>query len=298
MRKTNTGPFAAVLGLVAILILGGCSDDDKGTNGNGGGLSTQEQYALMARFLLDESGPVEGGIATLIVGHVEARYWGPIEEGGLAAKSDYPNMGTLAATDVDSFSATYNPITGWWQIYSEITEIRNGANVFIVRRDSVRFETAEGQPRAIPDETTSRFRSGGNVATTADKDSEEETYNLTLNNMGSIDIAGFNTAEWTISGTGTSSLGLDGAFSDTTVSIEVTTTTTIEDVVFPDEATCPTSGFVNSVMVLAIDVQIGEESAQGGGTWSVSLEFQPTGPAKVEYHSGTTHVSVDVSVCN
>ncbi|MEW5876108.1 MAG: hypothetical protein AB1752_13125 [Candidatus Zixiibacteriota bacterium] len=296
MNKRTISALAAALGLVGVLMMTGCSDDDKGNN-SGSQLTAEEQYALLEEFLIGPDGAMEGDASLLLLGQLNRSYWDGIDETDFAASVAAFTRGKVTAADVDSIWYDYSAETGWWHVYVDLS-FQFGADFHLVSRDSVRFEDASGDPQQVPDENTVVAMHGSAFLAQIELDEPGQFLDLEASTGGYLEVAGLNSDDLIINGDAAGIIEFLADVADTTAVFELEVATEVDQMILPnEEGSCPTDGNINATLSIDLDVQAGEEHAQAHGDWSLALDIQSDGMANAEFHSGSTDISAELSVC-
>jgi len=240
---------------------------------------------------------MEGDASLLLLGELNRSYWDGIDETDFAASVSTLTRGKVTAADVDSIWYDYNVETGWWHVYVELS-FQFGADFHLVSRDSVRFEDASGDPRQVPDENTVAAMHGSAYHIQIELDEPNQFLDLEASTGGFLEVAGLNSDNFIINGDAAAMIEFLADVPDTTAIFELEVATAVDQMILPnEEGSCPTDGNINASLSIDFDFQAGEEHAEAHGDWTLALDIQSNGMADVEFHSGSTDINAELSVC-
>ncbi len=286
------------------LVLVGCSDDDNGNGGTGpvNTISAEEQFELIDQFIdLDpdttEEGALGFSILTLGIGEISGAFLDGIDEQDFEGFF-LPGLNKAVPSNLVRASVSYGYSNGWWEIQIDSAFSAFGLIYDLSLIDSVRFETAGGEPQQIPGDDTETFIERTNYDLEMSGVFGGQTFNLDMDFATGVDISGLTTATATING------GTSGTFSggyqsnDTTATFALTVDGSTTNGVVPnfEEGGCVASGSMEIGLGLDANVTTPSGSASAQGTWDVNVTIV-NGIATITYESGDVTLTETADLC-
>jgi len=276
--------------VAALIVIAGCS---RGVDNQTSDLTKEEQYDEIAPFIdmMISSASLQFGGA----------FWdGVSEEDIQTAPLEVPGLGKPVASNTESISVVYNPVKGWWFISAELSETDSLGTMTILISDSVRFETAAGDPQIEPDETTDRFRHGGSLSFDWLLDGDSVTLDFSVTIASHADVSGINTPTATAVGATTASMGIEADTPEGSGSFVFDVSAAASNIQMNTSDggdACPYDGTLALDMSVDIDVTEDGNHLEASGDWDVAVEFIGGGRAAIVIDSDDFHLETEETVC-
>lgn len=156
--KKNLLTLGLGLLVLTLLVLAGCSGKSRATDSDNlqTGELTDEEYQMAAEAMAMGQEYTYDMIAELFasIGRIDAQSGSP----SLTPAAGSP----FSPAPVDSFTASYNPTTGYWHVYVDITDSLQGMTLNY--RDSIQFRNTLGIVQ-WPDSSLNEIRTGMSLTT-------------------------------------------------------------------------------------------------------------------------------------
>ncbi len=281
----------------------GCGDDDKGTNGNTGDLTEEQQYAVIA--------PVMTAAPGLMVQNFGSQFWDGVDESDFTfsffglGKMVPPGLGKISPDylakpvqlEADTVVFGYNNSNGWWVFHVEYSfdDDTLGIAVSLSLDDSVRFQTATDEPQLDPNDLTQSFLHEGTITldVTIDADSLG-SFGIELGGENDFTVTGLSGDQVTVNGQTDAEIHYLFDSDSASAIVDMEFVGTVDDVVAANAPeACPEDGTISFDFAMAFDVHNGDDHAEADGDWSVTVDFTGGGMADVDASSGDFDFSQD-----
>lgn len=263
--KTIVPFVTALLLVVSALLVNSCGDSDKTTGTIGD--NNDPQYLKVQEMVDSVMIPIASGFVTS----------GMAKEDGLDS-SDFDSgdlLGKRVATQNDSASIVYHPLSGWWVAYLHLSESTADGDATLTLRDSLQYRDTQGRVQMIPGDSTDFFTDIVRLNPLEFSDSVTSISVFTRSAMTFADLQSSivtvaGVFHLTLNGTGLTSIDTTGGLVNGRVAADYV----IDEVTIPKpsegETACPTSGVLTFTVTENLTTQIGGGAAEDI-VWSVRI---------------------------
>ncbi|GAB4319355.1 MAG: hypothetical protein Kow0074_08920 [Candidatus Zixiibacteriota bacterium] len=292
--------------MVFVLLIVGCGGGGKSTGVDSGTLAKDKQFEELDQFV-DMDFESEGAlfdINDIVAGQSSSPYWDGVDSSDvlgdpLMAPSRLQGLGKVGSLQNESLNLVYDDQSGWWSITYSASDEFFGIEINL--RDSVRFETLEGNPQQDPDAGTYRVIERGSLTMDWTLSGDEGSFSLVMDTDVDLDVTGLNTNVVTVNGGSAGVFDFDVISPDTSVYLDFDFTASNDEVTVdgpnPGPDACPTGGSASASFSVDIEVNEGGDRQTASGTWDATVQFLGDGRATVTVESGDFSHSATGDIC-